>query len=332
MMALMKRILMLTAILVVLTMVFGCSLAPRETNSVTVAFVPFESVGLVYVAQDQGMFADNNLRVTYREYDTGVGALDAVLKGEADIAVGTSEYPLVGKAFQGVPISAFASIDRPDFIYLVGRKDRGVQKPSDLSGKRIGTVAGSIAQFYLGRFLELHNVPDESVTVVDLKTPEEWRRAIADGNIDAVVLAQPEASLVERQLGRNATRFSVQGSQPAYALAISKNAWIQGNPGSVRDFLAALADAEEFIEDEPTQARAIIQKRLELDSSYMDLVQEQNAFGLSLDQSLIVAMEDEARWMIRNRITTEGEVPDFSDYVNTDGLERVKPNAVNIIR
>jgi len=332
MMAFMKRILAIIAVLVALAAVFGCAPSPTESDSVTVAVAPFESVGLVYAAEARDMFADHGLRVTFREYETGVGALEGVMKGEADMAVGTAEYPLVGKAFQGAPISAVACIDRPDFIYLIGRKDRGIEKPSDLAGKRVGTVAGSIAQFYLGRFLELNGIATEGVTFVDLKTPEEWRRAITAGDVDAVVLAQPEATLVQGRLGSNATFFSVQGSQPAYALAISTNEWIEKHPRQLGKFLDALADAEEFVGGHPGETKAIIQRRLDLDPSYMDLVAAQNTFALSLDQSLITAMEDEARWMIKNGITTKKEVPDFADHVYTDGLKRVKPETVNIVR
>jgi len=328
----MNRILpALLAALAALTVLSGCS-PSAEQDSITVAAAPFESVGLVHVAQAQDMFAEHDLRVKYREYSTGVDALEAVIKGEADIAVGASEFPLVARAFKSVPISAIATIDRPDFIYLIGRRDKGIEKPADLKGKRIGTLAGSIAQFYLGRFLELNGMTGKDVELVDLKTPEEWRAAIASGTVDAVVLAQPEASLVRSRLGDNAEFFSVQGKQPAFALAIATNKWIADNPGGVEAFLAALTDAEEFAEEHPAEARGIIQKRLGLDADYMNLVEAQNTFGLSLDQSLIVAMEDEARWMIRNKITTQTVVPDVTDYVHTAGLRAVRPEAVDILR
>ena len=58
----------------------------------------------------------------------------------------------------------------------------------------------------------------------------------------------------------------------------------------------------------------------------------EHQFSLSLDQSLITAMEDEARWMIKNYLTTEKKVPDFLNYIYADGLKAVKPEAVNIIR
>ena len=46
-------------------------------------------------------------------------------------------------------------------------------------------------------------------------------------------------------------------------------------------------------------------------------------FFLPLDQSVILAMKDEARWMIKNNLTTEKQVPDFLDYIYEDGLKAV---------
>ena len=75
-----------------------------------------------------------------------------------------------------------------------------------------------------------------------------------------------------------------------------------------------------------------MQRRLGLDPGYMEAVWQQNQFTLSLDQSLVLAMEDEARWMIANNLTDATSVPDFRDYLYPDCLEAVKPGSVNIIR
>ena len=69
-----------------------------------------------------------------------------------------------------------------------------------------------------------------------------------------------------------------------------------------------------------------------LSGTYTDAVWPEPQFSLSLDQSLIAAMEDEARWMIKNNLTTEKQVPNFLDYIYEDGLKAINPEAVNIIR
>jgi len=327
-----KRFVPIAIILVVLlTLAFGSVSCSETMESITVAYSPFESTALFWVAYDQNFFSRNGLNVTPRRYDTGVGSLDGLVNGEADIVVGTSEFPLVGRAFQKANIRTIGSIAKSEFIYLIGRKDRGIEKVSDLKGKKIGTTFGTIAHFYLGRFLELNGINIQDITLIEVKTPEEWVNAVVNGDIDAVVTAQPYASAAKDRLGANAVVWSAQSSQPLQAQLISTDEWITKHPDLVNRFLKSLALAEEFVIRNPAEAKAIVQKRLNLDAAYIETVWSQNQFSLSLDQSLLAAMEDEARWMIKNNLTSETKVPDFLDYIYVDGLEAVKPHAVNII-
>jgi NitT/TauT family transport system substrate-binding protein len=61
-------------------------------------------------------------------------------------------------------------------------------------------------------------------------------------------------------------------------------------------------------------------------------VWKQNQFSLSLDQSLILAMQDESRWLISNNLTNATSIPNFQNYIYIGGLNSVKPQSVNIIR
>ena len=327
-----RNLVAILAVLAVLSSASGCSAGPARMDSIVVAWSPFEHTALLYVAQDQDLFSRNGLQVTPRKYDSGAGALNGMLKGEADLAVGVTEFPLVGRVLQKEKIRTIASFAKSDIIYLVARQDRGIAKVTDLKGKRVGTTIGTIAEFYLGRFLNLNGMNMQDVTLVDVKTPAEWVNAVVAGDIDAIATAQPYANSAKERLGPNAVAWPAQSNQPLYALIISTDEWIAKHPELVTRFLTALAQAEEYAFRNPTEARAIVQERLDLDAAYMDTVWSQNQFSLTLDQSLVLAMEDEARWMIKNNLTTEKEVPNFLNYIYADGLKAVKPEAVNIIR
>ena len=225
------------------------------------------------------------------------------MNGEADIAVGISEFPLVRKAFGNVNVRATGNIDKGDFIYLVARRDRGIVNVSDLKGKRIGTTLGTVAEFHLGRFLTLHGMTLKDITLVDVKTPAGWVNDVANGDIDAIATAQPYANSARDRLGDNAVVWPIQSSQPLFGLVISTDEWLSTHPGPSERFLRSLAQAEEYVHAHPSESRAIVQKRLDLDAGYMDTVWQQNQFSLTLDQSLVLAMEDEARWMITNNLT-----------------------------
>lgn len=336
----MKKIVAATSIIAVLILVgIGAwyfmnspSTYSGTSESITIGYSPFESIALLCIAEDRHFFSNNGLNVTLIEYQTGVDALDGMLKGETDITVGTNEFPLVGRAFQKERISTIGCIAKSEFIYLIGREDRGIEKVADLKGKRVGTTLRTIAHFYLGRFLALHGMSIQDIILVDVKTPADWVNAVVEGDIDAIVTAQPYANSVKDRLGANAVVWSAQSSQPLYSQVISTNEWITTHPELISRLLKSLAEAEEYVNNHPAEAKSIVQKWLNLDAEYMSTVWQQNRFSLSLDQSLITAMEDEARWMITNNLTTEKQVPNFLDYIHEDELRAIKPESVNIIR
>jgi NitT/TauT family transport system substrate-binding protein len=123
----------------------------------------------------------------------------------------------------------------------------------------------------------------------------------------------------------------VQSSQAAYSILICRNDWILQHPDIVKRFLRSLTQAEEFIVQHPAEAKAILQKRNGYDDERIAQVWIENEFSLSLDQSLIVALEDEARWAISNNLIAEKQVPNFNDYIYENALRAIKPEAVNII-
>ena len=253
---------------------------PGTPGSITVAYAPFESTALFWIAEDRGFFNDNNLNVTIRKYDSGAAALDGISNGDADIAVGTSEFPFVGNAFQKENIRIIANIDKGDFIYIVGRKDRGIENVSDLKGKKVGTTLGTAAQFYLGRFLDLHGMNMQDITLVEVKTPEEWVNAVATGDIDAVITAQPYANSAKDRLGTNAIFWQAQSNQPVNGLVISTDDWITQHPELADRFLKSLIQAEDYAITHPEEAKAIVQKRLNLSDAYIDTVWKQNQFSV----------------------------------------------------
>ena len=285
---------------------------------------------LIYIAEDQNFFAQNGLNVTIRVYTSGMEAVNALFNGEVDFAA-TAEFPLVKKALDKEKISAIASIDKSQLQDLIGRKDHGILNISDLKGKRIGVTLGTIAQFYLGRFLMLHGINLQDVTIVNVN-PSESEDALTKGTVDAIVIWQPYANTIENALANNVVIWPVQSSQTTYIVEVAKNDWIARHPDIVRRYVNALAQAEEYYVQHPDQTKSMMQKKLNYTDAYMAAVWDKNQFSLSLDQSLILAMEDEARWMIKNNLTTEKNVPNFLDYIYEDGLKAVKPEAENVIR
>jgi NitT/TauT family transport system substrate-binding protein len=123
----------------------------------------------------------------------------------------------------------------------------------------------------------------------------------------------------------------LQNSQYAYWNLVSTTDWTKEHSAAIVPLLKSLAQAEGYLANYQDEAKASVGKRMNFEDAYLEMNWGRYQFSPSLDQSLILAMEDEARWLINNNLTTEKQVPDFLDYIYMDGLEAVKPNAVSIV-
>ena len=299
-------------------------------ENITIGAPPLEQNALIYIADDQRLFARNGLNIAIKNYDSGMTSVNGMLKGEVGIAE-TAEFPFVRTVFQKEEICVIACNDKFENDYIVGRKDRRINKVSDLKGKRIGVSLKTINEFYLGRFLGLNGIDMKDIAPVDIR-PGQIVDAIAGGDVDAIIGWQPYISQILEKEGNSLVVWPAQSGQAAYGVLVCSRGWLAQHADAVKRFLKSLAEAEDYLLHHPEEAKAIVRNRLNYDDSYMARIWPQHRFSLSLDQTLIVAMKDEARWMINSNLTSEKIIPDFVNYIYVDGLKAIKPEAVNIIR
>lgn len=297
-------------------------------ETIHIGVPPLEQNALLYVAEHKGFFANNGLLIAIKDYDTGVTAIKGLLNGEVNIA-GAAEFPVVRAVFQKEDVRVIACNDKFENDYIVGRRDRGFTKISDLKGKRIGVALKTINEFYLGRFLELNGMNIRDVTLIDL-APVQYLKAFGGGEVDAIIAWQPYVHRLEKQV-KGAVVWPGQSSQAAFGVLVCSNGWLAQHADTVKRFFKSLREAEDHLVRHPDEAKTIVQKRLSYEDSYVAHVWPQHRFALSLDQTLVVAMKDEAQWLIDSHLTNEKTIPDFVSHIHTDALKAVKPDSVNII-
>jgi ABC-type nitrate/sulfonate/bicarbonate transport system substrate-binding protein len=300
-----------------------------KMETVTLGIYASEYSSLIYIANDQGFFSNNGIKLDLKNYTSGASAVKGILNGEVDIAT-ASEFVVVNSAIKNESIYALGTVSKYLNLYLVARTDLGIHSISDLMGKRIGVALGSSNQFYLGRFLDLNGIKPNQVTHVNVNfvdTPNE----LANGTIDAAITFQPYIGQIQSTLGDKIVMWPAQADQFGYFEAICKQDWAISNPDLAARFLKSIVQAENFNIIHRDQAIAIVARDLNYTNSYVESVWPNYQFTVTLDQSFIVLMQDEARWLISNNLTNTTTTPNFTNYVYPDGLKSVKPDAVNII-
>ncbi len=299
-------------------------------ESVNIGTTASEVNSLILIAHEQGYFINNGLNVTRKIYPSGVAALEGMSNHEIDMVTG-SEFAFVGDVLSGKDIHTIGAISRSLGEYLVGRVDRGISSVTDLKGKIIGVPIGSRPEFALDRFLLFRGIEPSGVTRVNVPVNKSVD-ALVNGEVDAVAAWQPYIDRIKEQMGDGVVIWEVHEDQPSYTIIMCTEEWTTNNPELVERFLKSLVQAEDYITGNPEKAKAFIQQKLNYDDAYMASVWTDYHFSVTLDQALIVAMEDQTRWIIDKNLTGEKQTPNFVKYIYVGGLEAVKPEAVNIIK
>ena len=96
--------------------------------------------------------------------------------------------------------------------------------------------------------------------------------------------------------------------------------------------MRALIKAEEFAEKNPDQAQAIVAAATKIDKNLVREVWKAFTFRVVLDRTLLITLEDETRWAIREKLSQHTEMPDYENFIYQDSLKSVKPEAVKALR
>jgi NitT/TauT family transport system substrate-binding protein len=322
-------IVLLLAILVFLFLPYSSS-PPVHEEPLTIASGKLDSSLLTLIADEKGYFQKYGLNVTLREYPAGVYAVQELLNRNADLAC-AAEFVGVANSFQSPDLRIITTTAKINNLYLIIRSDRGISKPSDLKGKTIAIPKGSVAEFFLGRYLTLNGLNISDITVIYL-TPADVIKSVGTGDSDAALIWDPYAYQIEQQLGRNSTRWPAQSGQFYYWVTYTRSDTIRDKPEQIRNYLRALDDAETFLFAHQPEVKEILKRRLNMTDDSIDRTWKDYRFVLSLDQALIIEMEDEARWMTEQNLTGGKIPPSYLDMIYQDPMREVKPSAVTIIR
>ena len=290
----------------------------------TIGGPALETSALIYIAEDQHYFEQNGLAVTEWTYDSGGATAGGLLKGDVDIGM-MSEFVMANTILNGGNITSLGYTDRFENMFLIGRKDRGTDTVQGLNGKTVGIPKGTIAEFYFGRYLDLHRVNPGNVSVVDVRPATSL-----NGSVDAMVTWHPYLDAITAQPAGNLTVWPIQGGQLTYWNAVSRADWATAHPAEISRFLRSLAEAEQFSMQHPVEANLIVQKRLGYSDAYMAAIAPNNQYSLSLDRGMMAAMEDEARWSIERNMTSAKQIPNFARYMDVNGLEAIKPGSIDL--
>jgi len=285
---------------------------------------------LLIVAKDNGYFAQHGLNVTFSNSPSASIAMQNLVDRQNDF-VFVNEYEISDPDLYNKNVRMIATLSESDVNFIVARRDRGIVQVQDLEGKKIGVTKGSIREYFLDRFFVLNGLSINKITIINLQLAQ-LVNATVNGDIDASFSSEPYVYQMRQQMGENAVVWPVNLGQHAYFSLVCNEITVKEHPEIIEAVLSSVLDAETYVNSHPEEAKKVARKQTNFDDRYMEQDWQNHHFSVTLSQSLITSMKDETRWRIRRNLTDVKDVPDFSKFISSDILYKLKPSAVTLIR
>lgn len=284
----------------------------------------------LYVAEAQRYFAAEGLAVTLQECIGGPRCFQSLLQGQVPLAT-VAELSVMFASFDRsdhVILGTFATANND--LKLLTRRSSGLQTAAQLAGKRIGTVKGSGAHYFLDSALLLHGVDPKRIELV-LLPPEQVGPALIEGRIDAAAIWEPFGQQTLRKLGADGLQLPTPRIYTLTFNLVASRSFALERSADLPKLLRALGRAQTFIEEKPTLAQSLLRARLQEDQAYIEATWKDFDYRLSLEQSLMSTLEGQARWAVREgHVPAGSRVPNFMRFVELGPLRAVAPTAVTL--
>jgi len=233
---LLKR--MLCSLVILLCLASSCPAA--QTVSVMLDWIPNVDHLPLFVAKERGFFREEGLEVRILAPSDTADALKLAAAARVDLAISYAPQVVVSAA-EGVPLAVVGRLMEHPLSTLLFLEGRGIQSPSDLSGKKIGYTVPGVMDVLLDAFAKLNGVKKVAPVNVGVSIVQ----SLASGKVDAVMGGFRNYEVVEMlHQGMKPATFPLEKwGIPDYdeLVFVTSPNFAKSNPNTIRAFRKALS-------------------------------------------------------------------------------------------
>jgi NitT/TauT family transport system substrate-binding protein len=315
---------------IAIALAFVAALASTaQAQSVKFAWSPNPQTPQVDIAIKNGLFKDAGLTVQTIGFPSGREALEALIGGQVDFAY-MAEFPVATAALRKQPLKVIADLARYKGQSIIANaKFLDLKTPSDLAGKKIGTVLGTNVEFFTYRVLTHAGI---KATIINAG-PSDLVPALVRGDADAIATFPTFFGAAKKVLGEN-EREIVPGDYVLHMIVAASDAIIAKDPAAVDKFVAALVRADAVIKADPDAAEKAVltDMRGMMPAADLHAMSQETDFSTRLDPDLLTLISDEANWIVDRGMvkTAKPSVEVLRGYVDETPLKHVAPGNVTL--
>jgi taurine transport system substrate-binding protein len=287
------------------------------STGIDAVFVPF------VVAADRHIFEKYGFEASYKPFDDGNVALDAVLTGTSDIG-STSELGGLARWDKGGKLYVSSIlITSKEQIGVTARED--IKKPEDLIGKTVGYPRASAGHYYFGRYVKKYKLPIDQIKVKLLQAPE-MVAALERRDIDAFFLWEPwHTKAVALVTGAHILARS--GDDGVFTLS-GYNYYSEGlinDPTRAIAATKALIEATDYCANHQDDAAKAAAKAFRIPEADMKLYMSRIKYWMEMPTDTVTNnFKEAAEFALEQGIIKK--MPEWSDFIRPQFMKQAAPD------
>ena len=210
---------------------------------------------IVFVAQDKGIFAKHGIDAKVVTRNTGAALTKSLRAGEIDFAPAAFtnlpaalERGLKLRGVVGYTGGSFSKSTSDNFMGIAARPGTGIQKISDLKGKKVGVTFGSTGDLYLRTVLTANGMKASDLKRINVRPPS-LVSVFDTGGVEAIVAWEPSLTRLLEKV--KDSKLLLRGGDHVCFCAV-----LHGSPDKVyadkkktQAFVDAMSEAAAYVRD-----------------------------------------------------------------------------------
>ncbi len=217
--------------------------------------------------------------------------------GEADVAT-NAETQALRYSVQNPNLRIVMTVTE-GLYRIVARRSAGIESVADLAGHRVATIEQTSAGYFLKMMLEREGLTFNDIEDVSIVPLAGMTEALANGEVDAVVIWEPESENAAQVLGEDMIEFSGHG---VYRELFNLNTTAEKLADPVTrtrivQFIRAILDASEEVRTDPARAQELVRVRGEFDPQDVVESWEHHGWTAAVPDDLLDVMVVQELWL-----------------------------------
>lgn len=228
-----------------------------EKNKLTIAldWYPNAVHSFLYVAEEKGYFADENLDVHIQMPSDTNDPLKLAAAGQVDLAISYQTQVISARA-EDIPVVAVAALVRHPLNAIMTRQDSGLDSPEKLAGKVIGYPSIPFNEAIVRTAVKEAGGDDSGLSFVDIGF--DIVPALTAKQVDAVVggyINHEQLILEKHGVAVHAFQPESVGVPDYYELVlVTSDANAEDKKDAIAAFLRATSQAQEYVKAHKEEA------------------------------------------------------------------------------